>query len=114
MFCYQLTRQCDSELKLPQCNKNERLPCLLLVSLMIRVSSRRYVHYVPPCSLLEWIPFETQNFSKYTPTSNLGHKPKAKLQGFCRAEAPQNKFLGFIGSALALKNSAVSCIPKSI
>ena len=23
-------------------------------------------------------PFETQNFSKYRPTSNLGHKPKAK------------------------------------
>ena len=50
---------------------------------------------------LKWIPFETQNFSKYRPTSNLGHKPKAKLQGFCRAEAIQNQNSWFhLGSTL--------------
>ena len=55
---------------------------------------------------LKWIPFETQNLSKYRPTSNLGHKPKAKLQGFCRAEAIQNQnswfHLGFTLSVAQL------------
>ena len=57
---------------------------------------------------LKWIPFETQNFSKHRPTSNLGHKPKAKLQGFCRAEAIQNQNSWFhLGSTLGVTKFGV-------
>ena len=66
----------------------ERLQLLLPLFSALFFQGRIMTAY--PVALM-CVPFETQNFSKYRPTSNLGHKPKAKLQGFCRAEAIQNQ-----------------------